>query len=134
MWLSLPIKQVIFILFSPVNQPGHSVWCSVAIEFWSSTSTTVSHILNWRRNSECSNLSQVLPLPQSPYYKFYHFFEIPSTQRMFNPLPSAQKVSMHMLRLPKKVLKIIKTEQKGKMKKKQEQQRQQIRNRRPKTV
>ena len=39
-----------------------------------------------------------------------------------------------MLRLPKKVLKIIKTEQKGKMKKKQEQQRQQIRNRRPKTV
>lgn len=53
---------------------------------------------------------------------------------MFNPLPSAQKVSMHMLRLPKKVLKIIKTKQKGKMKKKQEQQRQQIRNRRPKTV
>ena len=55
---------------------------------------------------------------------------------MFNPLPSVQKVSMHMLRLPKKVLKIIKKgkKQKGKMKKKQEQQRQQIRNRRPKTV
>ena len=72
--------------------------------------------------------------PNHHILKFYHFFEIPITQRMFNPLPSAQKVSMHMLRLPKKVLKIIKTEQKGKMKKKQEQQRQKIRNRRPKTV
>lgn len=64
--------------------------------------------------------------------KSYHYFEIPSTPRMFNPLPSAQYVSMHMLRLTKRVLKIIKTKQKRKMKKKQEEQRQQIRNRRQK--
>ena len=72
--------------------------------------------------------------PNHHIIKFYHFFGIPSTPRMFNPLPSAQYVSMHMLRLRQKVLKIIKTKQKRKMKKKQEQQRQQIRNRRPKTV
>ena len=70
--------------------------------------------------------------PNHHIIKFYHFFEIPSTPRMFNPLPSAQYVRMHMLRPPKKVLKIIKTKQKRKMKKKQEQQRQQIRNRRQK--